>query len=71
MGGVRKTQKIVFYEEEGNVETRYLKIPKIINTDISFQLQFGFDYPPSPPEKFKPYMDDVHINGVSISESVE
>ena len=43
----------------------------LINTDIGFQLQFGFDYPPSPPEKFKPYMEDVHISGVSISESIE
>ena len=45
MGGIRKTQKIVFYEEEGNVDTRYLKIPKVINSDISFQLMFGFHYP--------------------------
>lgn len=70
MGGIRKTQKIVFYEEDGNVDTRYLKIPKVINTDIGFQLQFGFDYPPSPPERFKPHREEVYIKGISISESI-
>ena len=36
-------QKIVFYDESGNLESKKKVLPKIINTDISFQLQFGMN----------------------------
>ena len=41
-------QKIVFYDESGNLESKKIILPKIINTDISFQLQFGMNCPKDP-----------------------
>tara|TARA_Y100000004_G_C8753589_1_gene343488 strand:- start:91 stop:285 length:195 start_codon:yes stop_codon:yes gene_type:complete len=41
-------QKIVFYNESGDLESKKIILPKIINTDISFQLQFGMNCPKDP-----------------------
>jgi hypothetical protein len=38
-------QKVIFYDEEDNIETKRLVIPKVINTDISFELMFGVEPP--------------------------
>ena len=40
-------QKVIFYREIGDELVKEMRIPKIINTDIAFELQFGF----SPPKK--------------------
>tara|TARA_A100001515_G_scaffold102120_1_gene82845 strand:- start:150 stop:344 length:195 start_codon:yes stop_codon:yes gene_type:complete len=40
-------QKIIFYKEIDGELIKKIKIPKTINTDILFELQFGF----SPPKK--------------------
>lgn len=38
-------QQVIFYEKKGDLTTKKIVVPKIINTDISFQLQFGFTMP--------------------------
>lgn len=38
-------QKIVYYNKSGDLESKKIILPKIINTDISFQLQFGISHP--------------------------
>tara|TARA_R100000988_G_C3973646_1_gene152845 strand:+ start:199 stop:393 length:195 start_codon:yes stop_codon:yes gene_type:complete len=41
-------QKIIFYDKSGNLDSKKIILPKIINTDISFQLQFGMNCPKDP-----------------------
>lgn len=38
-------QKIIFYEDEDDIATKKIVIPKVINTDISFELMFGIEAP--------------------------
>ena len=43
-----EVQRIVFYNKSGDLESKKIILPKIINTDISFQLQFGMNCPKVP-----------------------
>ena len=43
-----EVQRIVFYNKSGDLESKKIILPKIINTDISFQLQFGMNCPKDP-----------------------
>ena len=38
-------QEVIFYEVEDDIDTKEVRIPKIINTDISFELMFGIKLP--------------------------
>ena len=38
-------QKVIFYEVEDDIDTKEVRVPKIINTDISFELMFGIECP--------------------------
>jgi hypothetical protein len=42
--GVEKQQLIFWVEKNGELE-KEIRIPKIINTDISFEMMFGFSMP--------------------------
>lgn len=41
-------QKVVSYTKVDGVVVRNYDIPKIITSDISFELMFGVEYPKSP-----------------------
>jgi len=43
-----EVQRIVFYNKSGDLDSKKIILPKIINTDISFQLQFGMNCPKDP-----------------------
>ena len=58
----RKTQKIVFYDVPGDIDTKRIVLPKIINTDISFQLMFGLDQPHKIGERYKPFKEEVYLS---------
>lgn len=62
-----KRQKVVFYKDKRKVETRYLKIPKVINTDIGFELQFGFD-PPNKSADMYPCKSELDTTGMNIKK---
>ena len=38
-------QKIIYRKIEDGIETTEIILPKIINTDVAFELQFGFSAP--------------------------
>lgn len=38
-------QEVVFYKVEDDIDTKEIRIPKIINTDVSFELMFGIKTP--------------------------
>ena len=42
--GVEK-QQVIFWVEKNGEPVKEIKIPKIINTDISFEMIFGFTMP--------------------------
>tara|TARA_A100000172_G_scaffold67607_1_gene47316 strand:+ start:3775 stop:3969 length:195 start_codon:yes stop_codon:yes gene_type:complete len=41
-------QRIIFYDKSGDLDSKKIVLPKIINTDVSFQLQFGMQCPKDP-----------------------
>lgn len=42
--GVEK-QQVIFWVEKNGELGKEIRIPKVINTDISFELMFGFSMP--------------------------
>lgn len=38
-------QEIIFYEVEDDIDTKQIKIPDVIKTDINFELMFGIRCP--------------------------
>lgn len=38
-------QKVLHYRKEGDEEVKELIIPKVINSDISFEMMFGMEAP--------------------------
>ena len=42
-------QKVISYNRSGDLDSKKIVLPKIINTDIGFQIQFGMN----PPQELK------------------
>jgi|TARA_R110000796_G_scaffold72775_5_gene164175 hypothetical protein len=38
-------QKVISYNRSGDLDSKKIVLPKIINTDIGFQIQFGMNPP--------------------------
>ncbi len=59
--GVEKQQVIFWVEKNGELE-KEIRIPKIINTDISFEMMFGFSMPKqNKPNKYSPQEYEVKL----------
>lgn len=62
--GNRKTQKCIFYDTPGDIETKRIVVPKIINTDIGFQLMFGMEPPSRMPQKYQQFKKEVYMDEI-------
>jgi|14BtaG_2_1085337.scaffolds.fasta_scaffold12745_6 hypothetical protein len=65
--GNRKTQKIIFYDTRGDVETKRIVVPKIINTDIGFQLMFGMEPPGRITQKYQQFKKEVYMDEIKTN----
>jgi len=62
--GNKKVQKIVFYETIGDIDTKKIIVPKIINTDIHFQLMFGMEPPGRITQKYQQFKKEVYMDEI-------
>jgi len=60
----RKTQKIVHHEMIDGEEVKKIIVPKIINTDVHFQLVFGMDNPGRITHRFQQFKREVYMDEI-------
>lgn len=63
----RKTQKCIFYDTPGVMETKRIVIPKIINTDVGFQLMFGMEPPGRIIQTYQQFKKEVYMDEIKTN----